>query len=120
MAQYNSTAEFRNAQVQDTDIYAQAGYERRLFEATQLYEGHETDAIFPYWNAWVSVEDAPELATLQTNVENYVSTSTAEFITGVRDPGDDAAWTSYVDGLTGLGADRYVEIWQAAYDSSIG
>ncbi len=118
LTQYASTAEFRNAQVQATDIYAQAGYERRLFEATKLYEGANTDEIFPYWNAWVPVADAPELSTLQTNVENYVATSTAEFITGVRDPGDDAAWQSYLEGLTGIGADRYVEIWQNAYDTS--
>lgn len=120
MAQYASTAEFRNSQVQPLDIYSPEGYERRLFDATALYDGKDSDAIFPYWNAWVAVEDAAELSTLQTNVENYVSTSTAEFITGVRDPGDDAQWQSYVDGLTGIGADRYVELWQNAYDSSAG
>lgn len=118
MTQYASTAEFRNAQVQATDIYDPTGFERRLFEATTLYDGLDSDAIFPYWNSWVPVEDAPELSTLQTNVENYVATSTAEFITGVRDPGDDAQWQAYLDGLTGLGSERYVEIWQNAYDTS--
>ncbi|WP_156253366.1 extracellular solute-binding protein [Pseudactinotalea terrae] len=119
-ARYAMTAEFRNSQVQPLDIYTQEGFERRLFEATELYDGHDTDAIFPYWNSWVAIEDGPELSTLQTNVENYISTSTAEFITGARDPGDDAAWSSYVEGLTGLGADRYIEIWQNAYDTSAG
>lgn len=118
MAQYASTAEFRNSQVQPLEVYTPEGYERRLFDATGLYDGTDISGIFPYWNAWVPVADAPELSTLQTNVENYVSTSTAEFITGARDPGDDAAWQTYVEGLTGIGADRYVEIWQNASDVS--
>jgi hypothetical protein len=33
---YNSRREFRDAQVQPTDVYDPAGYERRLFEATKL------------------------------------------------------------------------------------
>ena len=118
MAQVFDTEEFRNAQVQPEDIYTQEGFERRLFEATTLYEGKESDAILPYWNLWVPLEDASELATLTTNIESNVATATAEFITGVRDPENDGDWQSYLDGLQGLGVDRYVEIWQAAYDAS--
>lgn len=118
MAQVFDTEEFRNAQVQPMDIYTQEGFERRLFQATELYEGKESDAIFPYWNLWVPVEEANELSTLTTNIESNVATSTAEFITGVRDPESDADWDAYLQGLQGLGVDRYVEIWQAAYDAS--
>ncbi|WP_166997350.1 hypothetical protein [Paramicrobacterium fandaimingii] len=98
------------------DIYTEEGAERRFYQATELYEGKESDAMFPYWNVWVPDDDSNELSTLTTNVENYVATATAEFITGVRDPNSDADWSAYVDGLAGLGADRYVEIWQNAYD----
>jgi putative aldouronate transport system substrate-binding protein len=118
MAQVFDTTEWRNAQVQPLDIYTEEGFERRLFEATELYEGKESDAIFPYWNLWVPVEEANELSTLTTNIESNVATSTAEFITGVRDPNSDAEWDAYLQGLQGLGVDRYVEIWQAAYDAS--
>jgi putative aldouronate transport system substrate-binding protein len=118
MAQVFDTEEFRNAQVQPMDIYTQEGFERRLFQATELYEGKESDASFPYWNLWVPVEEANELSTLTTNIESNVATSTAEFITGVRDPESDADWDAYLQGLQGLGVDRYVEIWQAAYDAS--
>jgi putative aldouronate transport system substrate-binding protein len=118
MAQVFETTEFRNSQVQPMDIYTQAGYERRLFEGTKLYEGKESDAMFPYWNVWVPAEEASELATLNANIESNVATSTAEFITGVRDPESDADWQAYTEGLAGLGADRYVEIWQNAYDKN--
>ena len=116
MAQVFETAEFRNSQVQPEDIYTQEGFERRLFEATEIYAGKESDAMFPYWNVWVPEEDAKELSTLTANIENNVATAAAEFITGVKDPENDADWQAYIDGLTSLGADRYVEIWQNAYD----
>lgn len=116
MAQVFDTAEFRNSQVQPLDIYTDEGYERRLYQATELYDGKETAAMFPYWNIWVPAESASELSTLTANIESNVATATAEFVTGVRDPASDADWQSYLDGLTNLGADRYVEIWQTAYD----
>ena len=115
MAQVFDTAEFRNAQIQPLDIYTQEGFERRLFQATELYEGKETDAMFPYWNVWVPAEEASELSTLTANIESNVATVTAEFITGVRDPDSDDDWQAYLDGLSGLGVERYVEIWQGAY-----
>lgn len=117
MAQVFETNDFRNSQVNATDIYTVEGGERRLFEATALYEGKETDAMFPFWNLWIPEEDSRELSTLTTNIESNVATATAEFVSGVRDPNDDAEWQAYVDGLAGLGSERYLEIWQAAYDA---
>ncbi|MGP4113694.1 ABC transporter substrate-binding protein [Streptomyces sp. 4N509B] len=117
MSQVFDTETFRNTQVQPMDIYTEEGFERRLFDATELYEGKETDAMFPYWNVWIPLEDGSELSTLLTNVETYITTATAEFVTGVRDPDSDGDWQSYLDGLDGLGVDRYLEIWQNAYDA---
>jgi putative aldouronate transport system substrate-binding protein len=117
-AQYNETYDFRNAQVQPLDTSGTAGYERRLFDATQLYLDKPKDAIFPYWNVWVDPKDNSELATLQVNIESFVSTATAEFVTGTRDPSSDAAWEQYLTDLDNLGAARYLEIWQNAYDAN--
>jgi len=41
LGQYNNTLAYRNTQVVPKDVYSEAGYERRLFEATKMYEGHE-------------------------------------------------------------------------------
>ncbi|WP_205328239.1 hypothetical protein [Glycomyces sp. YM15] len=118
IAQFFSDAEFRNSQVTATDIHTPEGYERRLFEATKLYEGHESDELFPYWEVGVTGETATELSTIQTNVENFVVQASAEFVTGVRDIGSDEDWADFQQNLTDLGAERYVEIYQEAWDAS--
>ncbi len=74
LAQYNNTLAYRNAQVVPTDIYTGAGLERRLFEATKQYEGHEDKAQwFPQTSVWPDPSLTGELATLQTNLNNYVT-----------------------------------------------
>lgn len=121
VAQYYFPVEVRHAEVTPLDIYAPEGYERRLFEATQLYDGlAPMDQVFPLWNVWFSAEDATELAQLQTNLDDYVNRTNAEFITGQRDINDDAAWAEYLQGLTDLGLPRYLELMQAAYTASAG
>jgi putative aldouronate transport system substrate-binding protein len=114
-----SPEEFRNAQVASTDIYAADGGERRLYEATKLYEGHEPeDQIYPYWNVWFDPEVSSELATLQTNIEDFVNQSSGEFVTGEQDINSDADWDAYLQHLDELGLQRYLEIHQEAYEAS--
>ena len=115
LAQYNNTAEFRNAEAISTDIYDQRGYERRLFEATKLYEGHEDEAqTYPYWSVWIDPSLGSEMATLQTNIENYVQQNALQFITGSKDL--DNGWDAYLQGLEGVGLPRYLQLHQEAYD----
>ena len=118
LAQYYGDEVFRGSQVVDEDIYDLAGYERRLFEATEPYAEQSPDAAFPYWNVWVPAEDSAELSTAQTNVENLVLQADAEFITGVRDIDSDADWQAFQDELAANGAERYVQIYQEAYDAA--
>ncbi|MGW7680813.1 extracellular solute-binding protein [Kribbella sp. NPDC054772] len=115
LAQYNNTAHFRNSEAIGTDIHSQPGYERKLFEATKLYAGHEDKAqIYPFWKVWIDPAQATEVATLQTNIENYVQQNALQFITGSKNL--DTDWDSYVKGLDSLGLKRYLEIQQTAYD----
>jgi putative aldouronate transport system substrate-binding protein len=115
LAQYNNTATFRNSEAIATDIYSAAGYERRLYEATKLYAGKEDKSkIYPYWKVWIDPSQASEVATLQTNIDNYVQQNALQFVTGSKNI--DTDWDSYVKGLEGLGLKRYLEIQQAAYD----
>ncbi|TCO12852.1 putative aldouronate transport system substrate-binding protein [Kribbella steppae] len=115
LAQYNNTEKYRNSEAIGTDIYSPAGYERRLFEATKLYEGKEDKSlIYPYWKVWIDPSLAGEVATLQTNIENYVQQNALQFITGSKNI--DSEWDAYVKGLEGLGLKRYLEIQQTAYD----
>jgi len=115
IAQLYSPASFRNAQVQPTDIYSPNGFERRLFQATKLYEGKEPkDQIFPSWNIWLDKTDAAEVAQLQTSLQNFVAESQLQFITGQRKL-DVVSWSAYLDGLRGLGLQRYLDLMQRAY-----
>jgi putative aldouronate transport system substrate-binding protein len=117
LAQYNNTREYRDRLVQPMDIYTPEGYERRLQEATHLYAGKEDeDQIYPFWGVWVDPADATEAASLQTNIDSYVTKNSLAFITGSKDI--DAEWDEYVAGFEGLGLPRYLEIQQAAYDKS--
>ncbi|WP_205325148.1 hypothetical protein [Glycomyces sp. YM15] len=118
MTQYFSDETFRGGQIVATDIYDPAGYERRLFEATKLYEGHESADAFPYWEVSITGDTATELATVQTNVESFIVQATAEFVTGTRDIESDEDWADFQQNLTDLGAERYVEIYREAWDAS--
>ncbi|MFI7062690.1 ABC transporter substrate-binding protein [Kribbella sp. NPDC050124] len=115
LGQYNNTLAYRNAQVVPADIYTGAGLERRLFQATKLYEGHEDKAQwFPQTSVWPDPSLSGELATLQTNLNSYVNQNQLAFITGSKNI--DAEWDAYVKGLDSTGMTRYLQIQQEAYD----
>jgi hypothetical protein len=42
LAQYNNTAQYRNTEAVARDTNSPEGYQRRLFEATKLYEGQHS------------------------------------------------------------------------------
>jgi ABC-type glycerol-3-phosphate transport system substrate-binding protein len=115
MAQYNITLAFRNSQVVPKDIYSSDGLERRLFEATKMYAGHEDKAQwFPSTSVWPDPSLGSELATLQTNLNSYVTQNQLAFITGTKNI--DTGWDAYVKGLDSTGMTRYLQIQQQAYD----
>ncbi|TCC65503.1 ABC transporter substrate-binding protein [Kribbella pittospori] len=115
LGQYNNTLAYRNAQVVPADIYTGAGYERRLFQATKLYDGHQDKAqYFPQTSVWPDPSLSGELATLQTNLNTYVNQNQLAFITGSKNI--DTDWDAYVKGLDSTGMPRYLEINQQAYD----
>ena len=117
LTQYNNTAQFRNTQAVAKDTKSPDGYERRLFEATKLYEPHaDKAAMFPYGEAWVDPARAGELATLQTNMGTFVQQSAVQFIIGKKSL--DSDWDSYLKNLDQLGLKRFLEIYQQAYDKT--
>lgn len=119
VAQYWDSLEYRNSQVVPEDVYSPDGYERRLLNATQEYEPFMPgeSLLFPAEKLWPNPDTSAELAELQTNIATYVIQAQAEFVSGQRDINDDATWQAYIDDLSGLGADRYLELQQALYDA---
>nr|WP_189010579.1 extracellular solute-binding protein [Paenibacillus marchantiophytorum] len=115
MAQYNQYKALRDAEVQDTNIYG-SGYERRLFQATKLYEGKEPKEVFPHWALWVEPSRADEVSLMQTNIKDYIDKSALQFVTGAKSLDKD--WDAYVKGLDALNIKRYIELMQQSFDSS--
>ncbi|NGP46515.1 extracellular solute-binding protein [Bacillaceae bacterium SIJ1] len=115
MGQYWHYRGLRDAEVQGTDIYSPDGYERRLQEATLLYDGYQPpeDELFPYWKIWIDPSVANELAMLKTNIGDYIEQNMVQFITGAKNL--DTEWETYVQGFEQLNAPRYLEIMQNAY-----
>ncbi|TFE26643.1 extracellular solute-binding protein [Cohnella luojiensis] len=117
VAHFYMPREYRDSWVQGTDIYdGFANYERRLYQATQLYEGHEPKELFPIWALWIDPADSDEANILQTNIKTYIDENSLQFVTGSKSLDKD--WDSYVNGLEDLKLDRYLEILQKAYDAS--
>ncbi|MBB6734739.1 extracellular solute-binding protein [Cohnella sp. CBP 2801] len=114
MAQYYHNKAYRDGIVQDTDIYKDTGYERRLQEATHLYDGKEPSEVFPHWATWVDPSEADEVSMLRTNIQSYIQQNTSQFIMGKKDLNKD--WDSYVNGFEKLNLKRYLDIMQAEYD----
>jgi putative aldouronate transport system substrate-binding protein len=108
--------DYRDSWVQGTDIYDSANYERRLYQATLLYQGREPQELFPLWSVWIDPNDVDEMSMLQTNIKKYIEQNALQFVTGNKDLEKD--WDAYVKGLQDLGLDRYLEILQKAYDAS--
>lgn len=116
LSQYNHYQAYRDSEVQGTDIYANDGGERRLYEATLLMEGKEPKEIFPHWALWVDPSQADEASMMQTNLKDYIDQNALQFITGAKSLDKD--WDEYVKGLEGLNINRYLEIMQSSYDTS--
>jgi putative aldouronate transport system substrate-binding protein len=116
-AQYFHPKWVRDGWVTADEIYTQAGYERRLQEATDLYAGKESPDLFPFWQVWPDPTLADELSLLTQNITDYIETSALGFVTGSMNLETD--WDAYVQGLEGLGLARYLEINQQQYDASM-
>ncbi|GIO15181.1 ABC transporter substrate-binding protein [Cohnella xylanilytica] len=116
MGHFYMPKEYRDSFVQGTDIYDPANYERRLYQATLLYQGHEPKELFPLWAIWLDPAEVDEASMLQTNIRTYIDENSLQFVTGHKSLDKD--WDGYVKGLKDLKLDRYLEILQKAYDSS--
>ncbi|MEK3890100.1 extracellular solute-binding protein [Bacillus sp. FSL K6-3431] len=108
------TRTIRDATATDIDEWSPEGYERRLFNATKKYDGFQPEEQFNFESAWVSPEDAEEVSLLKININKYIEENMVQFVTGSKNI--DKEWDNYIDGFKALQVDRYLEIYQKAYD----
>ena len=67
---------------------------------------------------YFEAEEARRLSEINTDLQNYVRNSLAEFVTGVRNPNDDNQWQQYLDEIKAIGYKEYISIVQARYDKA--
>ncbi len=82
-----------------------------LREQAIRQEGLVKKDQFP--NLFYTEEESKERATLYTDINNYLSTMKAQFITGEKDI--DATWDEHIAQLKAMKLDRLLEIEKAAY-----
>ena len=80
----------------------------------RLIREYEGNVINGYPPLVYTPEEKTEMATLKTDLLNYIKTEKAQFIVGEQDI--DANWDEYLAKLDEMGLERLLEIEQAAYD----
>lgn len=89
-----------------------SGAESMLQLETELnYVGLQPKYVVP-GALWVDPSQLQQFGLEQTNINNFVSQWTAEFITGTKSLSSD--WNSYVQGIQNLGLTQYLQTAQKA------
>ncbi len=91
------------------------GYELRLFVETDKQQEHIPDEYYPP-SVFMGEAEAEESAHLKTTIDEYIKQSMVQFIVGQRDINSDSDWENYISGFAGMNLERYLEIYQDAYD----
>lgn len=108
------TYEYRASFTAPVDPLSADGYGTRLHQETKNnYEPYATTVAYPT-GVFINLENASEAAQLKTTIADYIETNLAQFVTGTQDIDKD--WDSYIKGFEGLQVERYLEIYQEAYD----
>ncbi|WP_105616832.1 type 2 periplasmic-binding domain-containing protein [Vallitalea okinawensis] len=112
-----------NAPADRAPMYASKSIEEQttIPEFHKIKLGYE-DVLTPYMepesNTFPMVIWTPdiseELATLKNDIGTYAGTKTAEWIVN---GGIEEEWDKYIDDINNMGLERYLEIYQEAYDN---
>ncbi|MFC5651450.1 ABC transporter substrate-binding protein [Paenibacillus solisilvae] len=110
------TRDIRESWAAPEDPFSQKGYEYRLYlETAKNYENKQPQETFPL-TIFMEADDAKESIMLRTQINEYVRSNMAQFVTGSKKL-TDSEWDSYVKGFDGLNLGHYLEIYQKAYDN---
>jgi putative aldouronate transport system substrate-binding protein len=83
-------------------------------EKRDLYALYSEWAPDEYWRSGLSsAEETEELATLETDIQDYAREQTVRWIT---EGGVDSGWDNFQNTLRAMGLERLMEIRQAQYD----
>ena len=96
----------RGTLIEDCDVFQQND---------ALYEMYKEYMDFTPWpRPYYAPEDATKIANLQTDIFNTVEENKANWILGRADVEKD--WDKYIEQMSQIGLDEYLEIMQKTYD----
>ena len=100
------------------DIYEMPPHRVERYESSQQYEegGVLEETSFEYLSKLCKMDSdsALEATRLFTEIDKFMQESIASFITnGVTDE----SWQTFLDTAAAVGVDRYIELYQTAYDN---
>ncbi|MGL1893488.1 MAG: extracellular solute-binding protein [Spirochaetaceae bacterium] len=100
--------------VEGTEPNMEAIIYKETVEKMEPYS-QSIDKIIPLINFNSDVAD--EVSHLQNILTTYVKEMETSFILGLADITSDVEWNKYLSRLKSLGIDRYISLYQSAYDS---
>jgi len=86
-------------------------------ETKKNYEPYKQDINTLLPQLFFTNDEAMELADLEKTINDYITEMIARFVTG--DASLDKGWDEYVKELDGMKLNRYLEIYQSAYDAKM-
>ncbi len=112
MGQFFAPGEYYSA------IYQMAPHRVERYEDSQWYAQanvlEKTSYEYLTKLSKMSNEDSTEMTLIKTDLEKYIKEAITDFIkNGVTDK----SWQAFIETSKGIGSDRYVELYQNAYDA---
>lgn len=91
-----------------------------LYQATQLYEPYATPEAVGLPPLVFDTEQSAQVGEIETNLENHLRQTFADFGTGRADATNDNDWNAYLETARSIGMESYLSINQTAYDAQYG
>ena len=112
---YYMSVDLFHGQGVSQDLEVQDGNEPRLYQENEKYVGVEPmDKVLP--DMFIDPEASQTAAELVTVINKYIQQNAVQFAIGAKDI--DADWDSYVQGFKDLQVDKYLKIYQDAYEAN--
>lgn len=102
-------------QVEGDEVYEPENYEQRITLDTEKCVEYIPEERLQY-HVYVPIESADDYSEIQTNLNSFVRSATAQFIMGDRDPSSDSDWETYLSELDSYRVNEYIEIYKAAIE----
>jgi len=103
------------------DLYASDMVDPLLYKASKnLMEPYRSKdwSVVPIASIRFTTDESDQIATLQVDLEKYISENYAAFVAGQKSL--DSDWSGYISGLNRIGLDKYLKIINTAYSRQFG